>query len=72
VALTKKQLDALPTEAVDDVIEYLIENKSDRSVDQLTPKEFFETYLVWNGIIGYSTSLIELVEALGWRLEEKS
>lgn len=72
MALTKKQLDALPTEAVDDVIEYLIENKSDRSVDQLTPKEFFETYLVWNGIIGYSTGLISIIEALGWRLEEKS
>jgi ribosomal protein L40E len=70
VALTKKQLDALPTEAVDDVIEYLIENKSDRSVDQLTPKEFFDSYLVWNGIIGYSTSLAEIFEVLGWKLKE--
>ena len=56
--------------AMEDVAEFMEENKILGSPAQLEPRVFFDYYLKWNGILGYTDSLIELLEQLGWRLEQ--
>jgi hypothetical protein len=62
---------ALPPSAREDVQEFLGNNPRKfrgKAPNELEPNEFFECYLEWNGIRGWASSLIELVEALGWKL----
>jgi hypothetical protein len=56
--------------AMEDVAEFMEENEILGSPVQLEPRVFFDYYLKWNGILGYSDTLIELLEQLGWRLEQ--
>jgi hypothetical protein len=57
---------------VDDVELFCSENSAHSSVDgrgpsDLEPEEFFKFYLHWNGIIGYSSEILQLLKELGWR-----
>ena len=65
-------LSSVPQHFVDDVQEFLDENQNNslgrgKVVAELGPEEFVKFWLHWQGLVGYSADLIELVEALGWR-----
>lgn len=49
-----------------DVIECLLSNGDDVNLDALTPIEFLSHYLHRNGMVRYSSSIIRLMESLGW------
>lgn len=46
----------------DDIIEYCTENNI--GVDTMTRDELINAYLEWNGIIGYTGRIIDLVQIL--------
>jgi len=52
---------------VEEVREFLEDNKKVVDVSELTPQEFLDSYLKWNGIIGYTGDIILLMSQLGWR-----
>lgn len=47
--------------AYEDVAEYFEENDVDTTIDEATPKELIDAWLTWNGIVGYTDGIIELV-----------
>jgi hypothetical protein len=49
-----------------DVREFLEENKIGRVPEELAPLTFLKYWLEWNGIVGYSDEIVELMEQLGW------
>jgi len=56
---------------VSDVESFICENRTGHEcVDELTPREFFDYYLKWNGFIGYTDAFIRVIEACGWRPPE--
>ncbi len=56
---------------VHDVESYIRDNKINFGcVEELTPQQFFQFYLNWNGIIGYLDTFLSLVEQLGWELKQ--
>ena len=64
-------LSKIPQEYVDDVREFIAENQRfpnicERAVEELSPGQFFTYWLNWRGLVGYSSSIVELMEALGW------
>lgn len=68
----KLDLSRFPEWATRDVLDFIAENRNNRDiggklVGDLTPVEFLNFWLHWNGVIGYGDSIVELVEALGWR-----
>ena len=74
--MRREVFDRLPKSAVKDVDEFLEENgdpkKLDRTVGQLEPREFLKWWLEWNGLFRYDEEILQLVEALGWKLAEES
>lgn len=48
-----------------EVQEYLVDEAeySEESVYQMTPYELVDAWLQWNGIIGYTDDIIDLVQA---------
>ena len=54
-----------------DVREYLEENRIDIAPENLSREQFLKFWLHWNGIIGWGSDVIDLVEALGWRREDE-
>jgi hypothetical protein len=63
----KVDLSKIPAHFVGDVEEFFDENRKYGRMEDLSPEQFFRFYLEWNGISGLSDSLIQLLEALGWR-----
>ena len=68
----KLDLTLVPEWFISDVKEFIAENRQNRKicgevVEELTQVEFLNYWLHWNGVIGYGSSIVELVEALGWR-----
>lgn len=49
-----------------DVAEFLAANNKPPELDKLTPIEFLKYNLHWNGIIGYTEDIVNLMESLGW------
>lgn len=47
--------------AYEDVAEYFEENDVDTTIDEATPKELIDAWLSWNGVVGYTDGIIELV-----------
>lgn len=41
-------------------------NYSKMSVEKLTPREFFDYWLRYQGIIGYTDQIIDVMKGLGW------
>ena len=66
----KEGIGKIPDYFVANVVDHGFENNDSRPVEDLTPAEFLGRYLSWNGIIGYAEFIVQLVEALGWRLEQ--
>jgi hypothetical protein len=38
-----------------------------QDLSELTPREFFDYYLKWNGLINWTNPILELLEQLGWK-----
>lgn len=57
-----------------DIIDYLLDESDDFTYSELfamTPRELIDTYLTWNGIIGYTEDIIDVVlGALGIEVPE--
>ena len=47
--------------AYEDVAEYFEENDVDTTIDDATPKELIDAWLCWNGVVGYTDGILELV-----------
>lgn len=45
----------------EDVKEYFEENDVDTTIDEATPKELIDAWLSWNGVVGYTDGIIELI-----------
>jgi hypothetical protein len=68
-------LSRVPEHFICDVREFIDENQGNsvirgQAVERLTPAEFLSFWLQWQGLIGYSSDVVELMEALGWRRAE--
>ena len=55
-----------------DVHEFIGDNQGNseirgKVVAELEPEEFVKFWLHWQGLIGWSGQIIELMEALGWK-----
>lgn len=50
-----------------EVREFISEPDKSRSVENLTPNEFLDYWLKYQGIIGYTSDIVRLIEALGWK-----
>jgi hypothetical protein len=46
---------------LEDVKEYFEENDVDTTIDEATPKEIIDAWLCWNGVVGYTDAILELV-----------
>jgi hypothetical protein len=46
---------------LEDVREYVEENNIETSIDDMTPKEVIDAWLCWNGVVGYTDAILELV-----------
>lgn len=65
-------LSNVPQHYVDDVQEFISDNQGNfeirgKVVAELTPEEFVRFWLHWQGLIGWDSQIIELMEALGWK-----
>lgn len=47
--------------AYEDVAEFFEENDIDTSIDEAKPKELIDAWLSWNGVVGYTDCIIELI-----------
>ena len=62
----------VPQHYVDDVQEFIADNQGNseirgKVVADLEPEEFVKFWLHWQGLIGWGSQIIELMEALGWK-----
>ena len=62
----------VPQHYVDDVQEFIDDNQGNseirgKVVAELGPEEFVKFWLHWQGLIGWGSQIIELMEALGWK-----
>ena len=62
----------VPQHFVDDVQEFIDDNHNSskirgKVVAELEPEEFVKFWLHWQGLIGWDSQIIELMEALGWK-----
>ena len=62
----------VPQHYVDDVQEFIGDNQGNseirgKVVAELEPEEFVKFWLHWQGLIGWGSQIIELMEALGWK-----
>lgn len=59
-----------------DVQNYIDDNQHQPEVrgkvlEELTPEEFFKFWLTWQGFIGWSVPVLELLDQLGWKRPEE-
>lgn len=62
----------VPQAYKDDILDYVVENRKwqahgtpEEFMDQLEPKDAFHYWLQWNGIIGYTETILDLAATLG-------
>ena len=64
---TASKYQSVPMRFKRDVAEFIEMNHKRESIGDLSPREFLEYYLHWNGVVGYTSEIVTLMEALGWR-----
>jgi hypothetical protein len=62
MAKAKFNAHRLPASMQTNVMDFLDENKVDKRFVDLTMEEFLDYYLKWNGIIGYTSQILRIVE----------
>lgn len=61
--------ESIPEKFGRDVVEFLVENDVGMALENLSRRQVVDYWSTWNDVQGWTREIVELVEALGWRLQ---